>query len=147
MEGWRAHTARFSDVDDYPLCPGAKLLGGVEASEAGVLACLRRAFCNDRLFVSDPRRVAVAADFCARERFGLLEAMSGLLGAQVRSLCEPLLLTTINSFAALLRGTDGRRLRIESPFFTIDVFVFPAADAEPGTVVWLGWARWGADMG
>ncbi len=141
VEEWAEEASRFKDVDRFPVCPGSRFLGGVEDSEAAVLAKLRAAFCNDHLF--EEARVPVAA--ATFNKYDALARMSALLGAQVRSAAEPAVLKAVTRFcAALAPGGEGRACEVNSPFFAVSCVMFAAV--EEGKVLWLAWARWATDV-
>ena len=142
---WLEQVALFKDLDEFPLYPGAKLLGGVENTEEAALAHLCRLFCNDKLFATLPRTPLSLASF-SKDKFSLLARLSQLLGAQVRSQAEPALLRALNAFCAAAKADSvGRTAEIDSPFFSVSVFVFPSSE-DGDKVVWLAHARWATDV-
>ena len=136
------------DPDSLPVYPGSMLLGGVEPDEHSVLAIIRKKFCNDHLF--DEKPVLLTPEQLEEKKFKLLKEMAQLIGAQVRKDCEPTLLRIINGFCA--QGdeeTQGREMRVETPFFSVVCYVFPnkaAQDGEHSSVIYIGWARWATDV-
>lgn len=142
---WQEQTLLFADLDEFPLYPGCKFLGGVEKSEEAALAHLCRLFCNDKLFVSLPPSSISLSSF-VQQKYTLLSRLSQLLGSQVRSQSEPSLLRALNAFCSAAHPNgSGRFAEIDTPFFSVSVYVFPAAEGNE-KVVWFSFARWATDV-
>ncbi len=96
----------------FPLYPGCRLLGGLSVSEQAVLSELRIMFCNDRLFSGKGEVVDISGGDFAGNKYSCLAQVSKLIGANVRSDCEPNLLRAINTFCSVAGNASGKKCEV-----------------------------------